>query len=195
MNRSDPYLHSLLRAKNTVFTPNDLALIWGETNIKKIHERARYYLKKEQLLSPRKGFYVKNLNFDEYELSNKIYTPSYISLYTVLASEGIIFQYYKTIYLMSYLSREINVDGQNYCYKKLKDITLTNAQGINNKGNYFIATKERAFLDMVYLMPNFYFDNLNSINWDKCYELLSIYRNKSMKRTLDNYYGDWKENQ
>lgn len=193
MSKKDPYLHNLLRAENTVFSPSDLALIWGETNLTKIHDRARYYIRNKQLYSPRKGFYTKDKSYEKNELASKIYTPSYISLYTVLNREGVIFQFYEGIYLLSYISRTIAVGQQKFFYRKIKDIVLSNASGIVNMDSYSIASKERAFLDMIYLSADFYFDNLNPIDWDKAFELAAIYQNKRLLKDLDNYYKDFKE--
>jgi len=39
----------------------------------------------------RRGIYAKDKNYDRLELANRIYTPSYISLETVLSREGIVF--------------------------------------------------------------------------------------------------------
>jgi hypothetical protein len=50
-----------------------------------------------------------------------------------------------------------------------------------------VASTERAFLDMIYLFPNYYFDNLRSINWDKCDELVKIYNNKELVKRLAKY--------
>jgi len=63
---------------------------------------------------------------------------------------------------VSYLTREIICDGQKYVFRKIKDTILTNSLGLEKKDNYFIASRERAFLDTVYLNKNYYFDRLNS---------------------------------
>ena len=53
---------------------------------------------------------------------------------------------------------------------------------------YPIASLERAFLDMIYLFPNYYFDNLAPLNWQKCHELADIYNNKQLFKRLNNYH-------
>ena len=53
---------------------------------------------------------------------------------------------------------------------------------------YVIASKERAFLDMLYLYKEYHFDNLESINWEKVAEILPIYGgNKRMAAKLKKY--------
>jgi hypothetical protein len=69
----------------------------------------------------------------------------------------------------------------------LKDVVLFNSAGIVSKGNYSVATPERAFLDMIYLFPSYYFDNLKSINWEKCDEMAKIYNNKQLTKRLNKY--------
>jgi len=72
-------------------------------------------------------------------------------------------------------------------YRKLKDEVLLNKKGIVDKGTYFEASRERAFLDMLYLYPEYYFDNLRSIDWDKCEELVLVYKKKALITSLKEY--------
>ncbi len=179
---------SILREGNTVFTFKDILLSSGETNTSLLKRRINYYVKNKELYPIRKGIYAKDKNYNRLELANRIYTPSYISLETVLSREGIVFQHYEQIFLVSYLTREIICDGQKYVFRKIKDTILTNSLGLEKKDNYFIASRERAFLDTVYLNKNYYFDNLSSIDWDRCFEILYIYENKAMEKRLNSYH-------
>ena len=181
-------LSALLRSKNTVFTFKELTLIWNELDARLAKKYAYRYVKMGKLYPIRKGIYAKDKNYDRLELAVKIYTPAYISLETVLAREGIIFQHYDRIFVASYLSREISCDGQTYIFRRMKDTVLMNSLGIDKEGNYDIASKERAFLDMIYLNKSYHFDNLSSIDWDKCFEMTSIYDNKAMERRLNSYH-------
>jgi len=54
--------------------------------------------------------------------------------------------------------------------------------GIAQKENYFIATRERAFLDALYLYKNYYFDNLDVLDEKKVFEILKIYQNKTLEQ-------------
>ncbi|MCE2929666.1 MAG: hypothetical protein LW817_08575, partial [Candidatus Caenarcaniphilales bacterium] len=122
-----------------------------------------------------------------------LYKPSYISLNTVLFQEGVIFQYDSSIFLVSYLSRELTVKNQTFIYKKIKDDILLNPRGLIRKDFYHQASLSRAFLDMIYLYTDFHFDNLFKLNWDECFELAAIYENKSLVKRLNSYYQDFKE--
>jgi hypothetical protein len=186
------YILRILRSDNTVFTFKDIALIWGETNTDLAKKRIYRYVKAGKLYAIRRGIYAKDKNYDRFELATKIFTPSYISMETVLAKEGVIFQHHSQIFAASYLTRGIVADGQKYVFRKIKDSVLVNPLGIERKGNYSIATKERAFLDMLYLSKEYHFDNLTLIDWDKCFEMLAMYDNKTMAKRLNSYYKNAK---
>lgn len=151
----------------------------------------KYAVNKNKILRLRKGIYAKT-NFDPLELGNKIYTPSYISLETVLKKEGIIFQETSEITLISYISRKIKVNNLTFSYRKIKDDILTNKEGIIQINNYFIASKERAFLDALFLFKNYHFDNLNPLNFEKIFELKKIYNSKALEKRVNEYYEIYK---
>ena len=182
------YISTLLRSENTVFTFKELSLIWKETDVKLMKKRVYRYTKMGKLYTIRKGIYAKDKNYDKLELANKIFTPAYISLETVLSREGIVFQQYDQIFVVSYLSREISCDRQSFVFRRMKDVILTNSLGIEKKGHSSIASKERAFLDTIYLNKNYHFDNLSSINWERCFEMLPIYNNKAMAKRLNSFH-------
>ena len=98
-----------------------MALVWSEIDRDKVHDRLRYYKKANRLIQIKRGFYAQDDSYNKFEFATKQYKPSYISLNTVLTQEGVIFQYYETIYICSYLSRDIKVGNQNYRYKKIAD--------------------------------------------------------------------------
>ena len=182
------YLLDLMRSKSTIFTTKDVSLLWEEPNVNFVRKKMYRYLKTGKLYSLRKGVYAKAKNYEKYELATKILTPSYISFETVLAKVGVVFQFYGQIFVASYLTRELTIDGQTYIFKKIKDPILTSRIGIDAKENYFMASPERAFLDVVYLNKEYYFDNLLSINWDKVDEILPIYGgNKRMEAKIKKY--------
>lgn len=187
-DKKKSYILSIYSSKSTVFTAKDLALLWRESDTDAVKRRVYRYVKSEKLYAIRKGIYARDKSYDRFELATKIYTPSYISMETVLSREGIIFQHYSQIFVASYLTRDITCDGQTYVFRKLKNSVLANLAGIEKRENYFIASKERAFLDMVYLHKNYNFDNLSSIDWEKCFAILSIYENKEMAKRLNFYH-------
>ena len=188
MNMKKDPISILLRSKNMVFTFKDLSLLWNETNANLVKKYAYRYVKLGKLHPIRRGIYAKDKNYDNLELATKIFTPAYISFETVLAKEGVIFQRYNQIFVASYLTREIFCEGQAFVFRRMKEAVLLNTTGLDKKDNYHIATKERAFLDTIYLNKSYQFDNLSSINWDECFEMISLYENKAMAIRLNSYY-------
>jgi len=186
------YLDVLLRSPKTIFSTKDVALLWGEEAENAVRVRLNNYVKTGRLIRLRRGFYAKDKNYNRFELATRIYTPSYISFETVLTREGINFQKYDSIFVASYVTREIKVDGQNISYIRMKDYVLSNTIGVEQNGNVAIATKERAFLDRIYISKDYHFDNLSILNWDKVFEILSIYNNKRMKKKVNVYFKEYK---
>lgn len=184
--------YSLYSSKNTVFTAKEISLILGETNLNKLKSRINYFVKNSTLISLRNGLYAKNNGFEILEAANKIYTPSYISLETVLQRNGITFQdYSRTIFVNSYQTREIKLGEYTIAFKKIKDEILNNPTGITNENGYSIASSERAFLDRVYLSKNYHFDNLEPIDWKSARNLVKIYNNKAMERRFKKYVSNF----
>ena len=187
------YLEVLLRSPKTVFSVKDAALLWGEERERIVAVRLNKYSKAGKLISLRRGVYAKDKNYDRLELATRIYTPSYISFETVLTRAGINFQYYETIFVASYVTREIKVDGQTISYIRMKDYVLSNTTGVEQNGNVAIATKERAFLDRIYISKDYHFDNLDVLDWDKVFEILPIYNNKRMEKKVNVYFKEYKK--
>lgn len=182
------YLLEIMRSKSSVFTTNDVALLWGESDVRFVRKKLYRYVKTGKLYSLRRGIYAKDREYNKLELGTKIFTPAYVSFETVLAKAGIIFQFYGQIFVASYLTREITVSGQIYAFRKIRDTILTNRTGIEVKDNYFVASSERAFLDILYLNKDYHFDHLGSLNWDKIGGILPIYGgNKRMQQRVRKY--------
>jgi hypothetical protein len=182
------YSDILLRSPRTIFSTKDVALLWGEEREDTVSIRLNRYVRSGKLIRVRRGLYAKDKNYDKFELATKIYIPSYISFETVLAKAGVIFQFYGQIFVASYVTREVKVNDQAYAYKRIRDSILTNHTGVEAKNNYHIASPERAFLDVVYSNKDYHFDNLSPLNWERVFEILPIYENKSMEKKVKKYH-------
>jgi len=177
----------LYQSSKTILTTKDLALVWAESDQTRLKSKIAYYVKKGTLIRLTRGIFAKDKSFDTKELATSLYAPSYVSFETVLREAGIIFQHYDTIFATGKWSRIVNIDKYTFTFRKLKDEVLFNPNGVIIKGNYSIATPERAFLDMIYLFPNYHFDNLEPINWDQCADIIKVYDNKEMTKRLNKY--------
>lgn len=184
-------ISSLLRSSKTVFTFKDIALIWGDSDRKKTIAGVNYYVETGELYRIRRGIYAKDKDYNKLELATRIFTPSYVSFETVLTQAGINFQFYEKITIASYQTREIVADGAVYSYKKIKDMVLTNSIGVEHKEESSIANPERAFLDTIYIHKDYHFDNLDSLNWDRVFEILPIYKNKRMAKKVHEFFAHY----
>lgn len=189
------FLEVLLRSSNAVFSTKDVALLWGEERHQTVSGRLNKYVKAGKLVRVRRGIYAKDKTYNRFELATRIYTPSYISFETVLTRTGINFQYYSNIFVATYVTREIEADGQKISFVRMKDYVLSNTAGIEHTNGIATATKERAFLDRIYVSKDYHFDNLDALSWDKVFEILPIYHNRQMEKRVRTYFEHYKNTQ
>lgn len=176
---------AIFKDKGTVFRLNEIALLTGESDFQSLNRKLNYAVRTGKLLNPRKGIYAKP-DYNSEEMACKIFVPSYISLEYVLQKSGIIFQYDSRITLVSYLSRSFQIDKSTLSFRKIKNDVLFNLSGIVSQSRHInIASPERAFLDLLYLEKDAYFDNLNPLNKEKVYNLLPFYQSKALNKRVD----------
>ena len=189
MGLRNQLLLDLYKDKASVFTMQGIAMAYGQgLERNTIKNRMINYVKKGEIINPRKGIYAKP-GYDEKELACLLYTPSYISLEYVLQRAGIIFQYSDEITSVGNLSRSVEIDGKVYRYRKIKGEILIDTAGVIREGNVNIATQERAFLDTLYLNSNYYFDNPISLDKQKVLSLLPIYNSKTLEQRVTKILG------
>ena len=184
------YLSAILRSNKTVFTTEDIALLWHEPLSPKTLVRINYYVKQGELIPLRRGIYAKDTNYNKLELATRIITPAYVSFETILAREGVIFQFYMPIFVASYTTRQLLVDKQVYTYRKIKHEILLNPLGVEHTNETSSAVLERALLDTLYVGALSYFDNLRSVNWELLFSILPIYTNRQLEKKVEKLYKD-----
>lgn len=189
------FLTTILKSDKTVLSLKDISLLWGVSNTAATRVRLNYYVRNNDLYHIKKGFYSKDKKYNKLELATKIFTPSYITFETVLAREGLIFQFQNKITVASYLTREIEIDEYPFSFKKIKNTVLTDSIGVNQIDETSIASKERAFLDTIYNNIEYHFDNLRSIDWDRVYIFLPIYKNKRMVKVVNKMFKNFGGNE
>jgi len=183
--KKENIIFEIYKNSRTVFRINDIALLIGKEKDDTLYKILNYYVKTGKLFNPRKGFYAKE-GYKPEELACLLYPPTYISLEYVLQRSGVIFQYDSSITNISYLTRKIEVNNQTFSYRQIKGEILTNTVGIIlNKNNINVATLERAFLDMLYLNKDFYFDNLHILNKKAVAKLLPIYSSQTLVKAVN----------
>lgn len=172
---------SLAASKKSVFTTNELALFWKISNKNVLRVIISRSVKSGYLIKIQRGVYaLAKKEVDIFELANKLKKRSYVSFETVLAKEGIIFQWHDAIFSASSRPSEIKNKFGKFKYRSLPDKILYNNKGIINNKKYFIATKERALCDKIYKDGISYFDDLRGIDKNKIFGIAEAYNNKRL---------------
>lgn len=176
------YLKRLLDSSLTVFTLKDLGKIWNiksPTYLKLVLSRLN---KRREIKRLQRGIYVISRNYDKFELANKLKSPSYVSLETILQKENIIFQKYEqSIFSVSNNTLLKKINGTKFEYSKITAEILSNPVGIEIQNGAFAASPERAICDRIYLSPNYFFDNLRQIDLQKLEQIGQIYNMRVQK--------------
>lgn len=178
--------------KQTVFSLQEIIKLFPNIPYNNLKRRLTYYVKTGRLKKLRKNVYAK-INYNPLEVPQKPYLPSYISLETVLEKNRILPKSNDSIFSVSYISRTIDVEGKKIVYRKLPKEVLSNKEEIKEKDGYFIASRERAFTDAVYVYKYHNFENLELLNWDKIMSLKNIYHNKIFERRINRYFKSRKK--
>ena len=175
----------LKRNNQTVFSFSDLSQVVEGYTGAKLRSALKYALQRGDIFRISKGIYSLSKDYSFLEFANKYRSPSYISTYSVLQKEGVIFQPYSSIYIISNRSQEIEIDSQKYVYRKVKNSILLNTFGVKNINGIQMASIERAICDKLYLDGSEFFDNLRSVNW----ELMSQLNNQvyGKHKTISNF--------
>ena len=180
------YLKQLVDTKKTIFSVDDLRQIWQIKNKNYLKTIVARLFKSGKITRIKRGIYTISNNYNIYELANKIKSPSYVSLETVLQKKGIIFQdYSSSVYAISNNTTSIKIGKNTFKYFKIKDEILFNPLGIENEDFVNIASVERAIVDRIYLTPGYYFDNLREVNIKELKKISQIY-NKRTQREIKN---------
>ncbi len=101
--------------------------------------------------------YIKMPNIQHF-VSNKIYSPSYVSLHSALAFYGIITEAIVQTTAVSSLKKANfeNIFGSFSYHQLLPELMFGNEQKtFLNKHSLFFATPEKAILDLLYLYPQY----------------------------------------
>ena len=87
MSSQNNVLKLILESERTVFQIQSMVLLTGISDGVRLTKMLNYYVKKGEILNPRRGIYTKRI-FNVEELACSIFHPSYLSLW--LGGEGIV---------------------------------------------------------------------------------------------------------
>ncbi len=130
------FREAIFKSSRSVFRLRDIGMLTDVKDADNLKAAVNYYAARGAIRNIRKGIYVKD-GYSVEELACRVYTPSYISMETVLVRAGVIFQYASAVTAVSYLSRSISVDGNGF---------TTNCGGFSRHTEPF-ATKQGSISD------------------------------------------------
>lgn len=174
-----------------VFTAQDLAVIWGYSDERKLFETIKYYVRSRDFFAIARGLYawqdysekeIRNNVVLQYQIANKLIPNSYISLYTVLKSEGVIDQFYDGVYSVAGRKASREVRGVRFEYRRVKGKILWSDWGIERRSGARVASLERAVLDTWYCEPAWELERTEKINVLKLKEGAKYYGGNVEKR-------------
>ncbi len=150
------------------------------------------YTKKGLFIRLKKNFYVlkerwqKNSNPDFYRISNILQVPSYISMMTALSFYEVTTQVQRNFFEATGIRKTVEYDIEGISFKFYK-IKRTLYFDFLKKDDFFIATKEKAFLDAIYLYSfgkytlDFDSIDLKKIDFERLTTLLQKFPEKTEK--------------
>lgn len=133
------------------------------SNYSNINAKIFRLLKENKLFSLKKGLYENNKNIDGIYLASVLHSPSYLSFLYALYFYDLIPEYINKFYTSGSLSlnkKKIYVNDfgtyeYRYIYKNafFKDVIKNECEIEGAKYNFYIASKEKAIVDTLYISP------------------------------------------
>jgi len=171
------------------FTVNDVAKILN-INVRSASVLCTRYIQKDLFIRIKYNFYILKEKWERislkelFKIANYLQVPSYISFMTALSYYEITTQIQRDFIECACLRRTKTFTAQNmtFNYYKLKKECYSGFQNING---IFIAEKEKAFLDSLYLysLGKYSFDisslDLDKLNSNKIKTFLKNYPHKT----------------
>jgi predicted transcriptional regulator of viral defense system len=142
-------LKKLNNTPHNFLTTKDLRDIL-EIGNRRTFENTIKRLQEEKILTKiEKGKYVKtNSNYTKFDISQFIYSPSYISLETALNYHGLIEQFpFEITAITTKKSVEKEFEEQIYSYVNVRKELFW---GFEKEGNFLMAMPEKAIFDQIY---------------------------------------------
>ena len=179
-------LNELLSTNKTIFTLDDLSVIWGQDKRSNTYQSAKEYAKAGKLVRLRRGLYsLPKAKPTEAEIANKLVSPSYLTGETILKKHGLSFQMGYQVTSAALVSRKISLGNTAYIYYKFNEEIFFNPYGVIDIDGVTEASRERAIGDLIYLYGGDYpFENLDEIDWQELKEVGKIYGKKSVTRNI-----------
>ena len=169
----------------TVFTLDDLGIIWGQKDRAATRQSARDYTSRGSLIRLRQGVYaLPETKLDPFAIANKLLAPSYVTGQSVLISAGLSFQYTDMIFSAAAYNKSYKIDNKTFVYSQVKPSVLFNPLGLSITRTSSVALVERAITDLIYLSKGRYpFESVGGIDWRLFDDCAAIYDSPLVLKT------------
>jgi predicted transcriptional regulator of viral defense system len=179
--------NKLLTINKKVFTPQDIALLFGAKR-RAIEAFLSYNVKKGKILRLKNGIYaIKKTYLSPFLIANHLYKPSYISFETALSYYHLIPEtIYSFISATTKPTRQFEANHLAFIYHKIKKEAFLGYVVEKIEGeSVFIATPEKALADycyFIYLQKKGWNDriDLKKIDFQKLKEYLNIFQKPNL---------------
>jgi predicted transcriptional regulator of viral defense system len=180
-------LTKLLQSGLTVFTLDDLGIIWGQKDRLATRQSARDYASRGSLARLRQGVYaLPHTELDTYVVANKLLAPSYVTGLSVLAGAGLSFQYTNRVFSVAAYNKSHELGERTFVYSQVKASVLFNPLGLNSSSTASVAGVERAITDLIYLSRGRYpFEVIKGIDWGLLADCATIYGRAYVPRAVE----------
>lgn len=203
MKKLDPIKvqQALIRKQSRIFTPLNIQRIFGVS-----YETARKfilrYIRKGHIIKLRKGLYsLKTYLPSEFEIANRVYSPSYVSLEYTLMYYGIISETtYSVTSVTTKPTREFIINNVTYSYSKIKKVAFTGYLRKSMDENIvLIAEPEKAFVDYLYFVDlgkKVIYDrlDLNKLSKNKLKKYAKLFKRSSLVKLVNKIYDQCRRN-
>jgi predicted transcriptional regulator of viral defense system len=161
----------------TVFTLDDLGVIWGQKNRLATRQSARDYAARGSLIRLRRGVYaLPHAELDTFVIANKLLAPSYVTGLSVLVDAGLSFQHSDKVFSVAAYNKSYELGEKTFVYSQVKPSVLFDPLGLIDTGTVSLASAERAITDLLYLNKGRYpFEIIKGIDWKLLEQCAKIY--------------------
>lgn len=171
-----------------VFTSQEFENVFGLT-MGTAGVKLTRYKNKGYLVSPKKGvYYLADEPVDKFRIANRLYFPSYVSLDSILARNGVIPEIVYTVTsVTAKATREFQTEGTIFKYYRIKKAAYL---GYRTEDNCQIATVEKALVDYLYFVAQGKRElndrlNLGRVDKNQVFAYAQYFSNMRLNRLVD----------
>lgn len=163
---------TLLQTGEQLFSIQDIALLWNESNRHNLRMTTMRLVKAGKLFRIYRGLYslLPIEKLDPLKLGTKIMQGyGYLSLQSILIQHGILSQGQHAYTFVAKTSKDTTIGPWRFSFHTIHDKYRFQPFGVEKKNNTLTANPNRAIADLLYLDSHAHFDA--PINWKNIHDL------------------------